>query len=174
MRKSESDGQDNWISAAILMLWGLLFLVGTVVNLFAEDFYNALAAAGLSIFFMSAAFFFYREDHNCFDFIFAAQENWQEIQDGAVVKCDGKTLSGTMTVVQFQACISLIFFSTISHSRYYIVGQDRRLLPAALYTLVTVLCGWWSLPSGPYRTIRAIYSNLGGGKRSSLLALLRK
>jgi hypothetical protein len=49
-------------------------------------------------------------------------------------------------------------------SVYLIRAGEKRTTPRVTLTLVSFLFGWWGIPFGPKYTIKAIKTNLRGGK----------
>jgi hypothetical protein len=44
----------------------------------------------------------------------------------------------------------------------------------ALFTMVSLLLGWWGIPFGPIFTVRAVVKNLSGGQVVTVAELLRQ
>ncbi len=67
--------------------------------------------------------------------------------------------------VIYPYCISLVIVTFKRFSDIYFVraeeGHSGRI---ALYTLISLVLGWWGIPWGPIYTIQSIAANFGGGK----------
>lgn len=69
------------------------------------------------------------------------------------------------TLVQFEYCISLIVITFTLQSGVYLIERNQKTGPYSWrYNLVTILLGWWGIPWGPIRSIRALRTNSNGGK----------
>ena len=67
--------------------------------------------------------------------------------------------------VLFQYCISLLVVTlTRSSSIYFVKSGESRAGTGLVFSLISLLCGWWGLPWGPIRTIQSVFINFGGGK----------
>lgn len=78
--------------------------------------------------------------------------------------------------VIYPYCISLVVVTFKRFSNIYFVrAEDGHAGRIALYTLISLVLGWWGIPWGPIYTIQSIAANLGGGKivTQEVLASLR-
>jgi hypothetical protein len=76
----------------------------------------------------------------------------QELQNGA-------------KFVTYSYCISIIIMTfRRSSDIYYIRPQMGSVGKGFVYTLISLLVGWWGIPWGPIYTIGALVTNLRGGK----------
>jgi hypothetical protein len=76
----------------------------------------------------------------------------QEIQQGA-------------KFVIYQYCISLLIITfKRSSSIYFIRHEENVILKGLVYTLVSLLLGWWGIPWGPIYTIQSVWVNFNGGR----------
>jgi zinc ribbon protein len=67
--------------------------------------------------------------------------------------------------VLFQYCISALVVSFRRSSNIFFMRAGKsRFFKGLPYTLLTLLAGWWAIPRGPIWTIKAIVTNLRGGK----------
>lgn len=67
--------------------------------------------------------------------------------------------------VVFQSCFSIIVMSFKRESDiYFIKAGESTIKYSIIFTLLTLICGWWGFPWGPIWSIKIIYSNLSGGK----------
>ena len=78
----------------------------------------------------------------------------------------GKCLIDKNTIItQYYFTLSLVTFSTKTPSRFYIVGQENTAAINFIYSFLSFILGWWSIPHGPIFTLQTLYSNLKGGHR---------
>ena len=76
----------------------------------------------------------------------------QEIQQGA-------------KFVIYQYCISLLVITFKRSSNiYFIRHEENVILKGLVYTLVSLLLGWWGIPWGPIYTIQSVWVNFNGGR----------
>ncbi len=67
--------------------------------------------------------------------------------------------------VVFQYCISALVVSFRRSSNIFFMRAGKsRFFKGLPYTLLTLLAGWWAIPRGPIWTIKALATNLRGGK----------
>lgn len=67
--------------------------------------------------------------------------------------------------VVFEYVISVIFLTmTRTSDVYFIRPGEIGGLKGVLFTLISLILGWWGLPWGPIHTIRTVFRNLDGGK----------
>src|SRR3982751_4986153 len=67
--------------------------------------------------------------------------------------------------VYYALTISFILFTFKRTSGVYLVKRnENRVAKGLLFSFLTFLFGWWSIPSGPKYTIQSIRTNFGGGK----------
>jgi hypothetical protein len=86
---------------------------------------------------------------------------------------NGQKVTLKTEVTQYQACVSLIIMTSRFRSRYVIAGSDGSSL-CLIFTVVSLLFGWWGFPWGFVFTPQAIYRNLRGGYRQTVAELLPK
>lgn len=66
--------------------------------------------------------------------------------------------------VYFCCTISLIIVTFRRTSDVYLLRSRKNAPNRVLYTLLSLLFGWWGIPWGPKHTMKAIMTNLRGGK----------
>lgn len=154
---------------------GALFAAGAVYNFAANGIVSVNGAVDATLAFACYQLFIFmkREQRRTDDF-----HRWV-IANASVLR-SGTGSYGTVQldrdseVTQFQGAISLLIVTLTVRSRPYVVGQDPLLLPGMMYTVISLLLGWWGLPWGPVRTIHAIVVNATGGKRQRIGELVLK
>jgi len=71
---------------------------------------------------------------------------------------------GTKFVV-FQYCVSIVILTFRRPSAIFFVRAHENVVAKGLiFTLISVLLGWWGIPWGPIYTIQSLTINFGGGK----------
>jgi len=67
--------------------------------------------------------------------------------------------------VFFQYCISVVVVSFKRGSDiYFIRAEDNAVTKGLLFTLCSLVLGWWGIPWGPIWTIATVVTNLRGGR----------
>jgi len=67
--------------------------------------------------------------------------------------------------VVFEYCISIIILTFKRTSAVCFIKQGESAFGRALlYSLISLLFGWWGIPWGPIYTIGSLITNLRGGK----------
>jgi hypothetical protein len=67
--------------------------------------------------------------------------------------------------VTFQYCISIIILTFKRSSDVFFVRAGESAASKGLvFSLISLLLGWWGIPWGPIHTIQSLISNFRGGK----------
>ena len=67
--------------------------------------------------------------------------------------------------VYYTYTISLLVITLRRNSGVYMIrGGESKRSKSLLFTLLSILFGWWGIPYGPKYTIESIRTNLKGGK----------
>ncbi|HSB74630.1 MAG TPA: hypothetical protein VLC12_03220 [Terriglobales bacterium] len=156
--------------AALLLL---LLVIAGLVNVFQGNFTDAGILLGLSGVLGWALWLLFKEHEKSLEFLRWVQTNRQMIQQGWSYY-NGKKITPRTVVTQYQACVSCLIFTTRFRSPRLVVGTDKSQGTAIIYTLISLLFGWWGFPWGLVYTPQAIYRNLNGGYRESIAELLPK
>jgi uncharacterized RDD family membrane protein YckC len=76
-----------------------------------------------------------------------------------------KEVSKGTKIVVFQYCFSIIIMSFKRESNSYFIKAGESTLKYSIgFTLITLIFGWWGIPWGPIYSVKALYSNITGGK----------
>ena len=74
-------------------------------------------------------------------------------------------LSRGAQFVIYQYCISIVVMTFKRPSHIYFVRSDQsKITKGLLYSLISLVFGWWGFPWGPIYTIGSFITNFGGGK----------
>lgn len=87
--------------------------------------------------------------------------NIKEIKEGTAIYC-GQRINLNTKLVRYKARMGRRSLS----SPWRLEGTDNG--SKSLYTVVTMLAGWWSFPYGPIRSYRAIKKNFQGGQVTTI------
>jgi hypothetical protein len=67
--------------------------------------------------------------------------------------------------VVYQFCVSFIVVTVYRSSQiHFIRSNESAVMRGMKYTLLSLACGWWGIPFGPFCTIAAVAVNLAGGR----------
>ncbi len=97
----------------------------------------------------------------------------EEIQSGGQLQ---QEISDGGKFVTYQYCISILVMTFRRNSDiYFIRAGESRLLKGLLFSLISLLFGWWGLPWGLIYTPAALFTNFSGGKdvTAEVLATMR-
>jgi hypothetical protein len=69
----------------------------------------------------------------------------------------------------YKYCISLLFVTLRQKSPvFFIPFGENRISKVIIYTMVSLIFGWWGIPWGPIFTIQSIINNMNGGEDVTL------
>lgn len=156
----------------LLLVFAALFLVGASYNLaLTGDYTNAVAGLGIAAFMVGVYLFFRRERQKSFAFLTWLVANRDAFSRGPALY-EGKPITPDTRLVRFQACLSFLVVSTKAPSRYCVEAYDYVFPIGLVFSLVTLVLGWWGLPWGPLWTLQVLRLNLGGGETQVVADLL--
>lgn len=74
------------------------------------------------------------------------------------------TVNQYSELVKYQMTISLIFITTTISSRCFLVDEKNKdkIIAGIVFTLATLLLGWWAIPHGPINTFKTLKANIFG------------
>lgn len=98
-------------------------------------------------------------------------QNYQAIKDGGAV-FDGERVTLDSTVTQYECCYSVIFFTSKNRSPFLLMGSSQQKRTAVIYTILTLLFGWWGIPWGFLWPPAIIASNICGGLKLTVGQLI--
>jgi hypothetical protein len=82
----------------------------------------------------------------------------------AVNELERQVLEGGRYVV-FQYCISVVVLTFRRSSEVTFLRADQSGAgPALIYSLISLVAGWWGIPWGPIWTVTSLANNISGGK----------
>lgn len=116
-------------------------------------------------------YFTLRHDRERMAFLSWLASHEVELREGSV-GCGEHRLSLDSSVTQYSACVSL-FFATFEYKSRYLIGGEPTRWANALFSITTIIAGWWGLPYGPWLSVKALTSNIRGGERQTVRDLLR-
>lgn len=98
----------------------------------------------------------------------------EEIHTGAHLQ---QELSAGAKFVTYQYVISILIMTFRRSSNiYFIRAEESRVAKGLLFSLISLLFGWWGIPWGFIYTPMALFTNFGGGKdvTAEVLAALQR
>lgn len=90
--------------------------------------------------------------------------NRETIRNGTAL-FNGIPITYKTELTRYEKVTGSIIFYKWEYSQFYVYGHES---PGSLprdFIIHSLLWGWWSFPWGPVRTLRAIITNLRGGRR---------
>lgn len=153
-----------------LTLLSLYFVITTYLE---GNYRMVLFWAEVTVVIGAVAIFIYKEEKKSTDFLKWLVNNALQIKNGAA-QYNGKLIKQTTETTQFQACFSFLVLSTKSPSRFFIRGHDNTILMGTIYTIITLIFGWWGIPWGPIYTLETLYRNATGGHKQVVGDMLLK
>lgn len=155
----------------ILLIGVILFLYGAILNIINGNMGEAVVGLIIAGTMFGLYQFFKIERKKANNFISWILSNRQEIEAGGA-SFNGSRITLDTEITQYQACLSFLIASFKLPSKFFIKGYEPTSLVSFLYTFVSFILGWWGLPWGPIYTIQVIASNLRGGSKTTVRALL--
>ncbi len=156
----------------ILLVFAVLFLIGSGHNVYIGDYSNALVGGGISLFLFCLYLFFKRESKKNDEFLQWIFENQERIHSSGMTYENGQVIDRYTELTRYNVCLSFVIFTIKLPSRYYIKGTTSSNIALIVCTLTTCLLGWWGLPRGPVYTVQVIYKNLSGSYNIEVYQLL--
>ena len=123
------------------------------------------------VFVLIGLFLFLRQSQEEDAFLVWLKENLKAVKAGTALY-NGAPVNLDTELVQFQGCVSILVWTGKFPSRLLVPGNDSLAGTAALYTVLTLLVGWWGIPHGIFWTSQALWMNLKGGTRLRVRDLL--
>jgi hypothetical protein len=144
------------ILVALLSLIGSLFQPGGII---------------LSVLCTALYFFFRSQARKREDFLLWLFENIEMINSGQG-NYQGITIKPDTKITYYQVSLSFMIVSMKVSSKFFFIGHDDSPGIALIYTVVSLVLGWWGIPWGPIYTIQVIYNNMSGGNRQNVAELI--
>lgn len=66
--------------------------------------------------------------------------------------------------VYFEYCLPFLMHNKKTSRTFYVQAEKSVFYIGLLFSLISLLFGWWSFPFGPIYTVQSIISNFRGGK----------
>lgn len=87
--------------------------------------------------------------------------NTENLSKAQIIQMVGE--GGRFVVFEYALSAILVTFK-YSSEIYFIHPNQSTFSKSILYTLITFFLGWWGFPWGPYYSLKALRTNLSGGK----------
>lgn len=156
----------------LFIIVGFLFLAGSLSNFFSTgDMPEAFA--GLAIACMLFIVYFVRnfQKKKSDEFLEWVKDNKVDIHCGRGFY-KGMKISPDTEVVQFEVCMSFLIMSFRIPTCFYIKGHHNTTIRGGLYSLISLVFGWWGIPWGPIYTVKALMRNASGGNSFTVRSLI--
>jgi hypothetical protein len=149
-------------------------LLGVGVFGFGLGDHNYTAAAvfsALSFIPIGAYTYNYKQDKRSKAFAAWLGENVEKVMQGGA-SYEGVLITPKTELVRYTVACSILILTAKQASPLMIADKDDTTKLAAIYTLISLVFGWWGIPWGPIYTVQAVYNNLRGGTRQTIQDIL--
>jgi hypothetical protein len=160
----------RWVIWAILVL-GIVCAAAGVSNLGDHKIPDAAVCFGLGALLLGIFAHQWRERREAKEFLAWLQTNAQTIRSGGPAFYRDRPITAATPTRQLTLCVSFLIVGFRLPSRVLIGGVDPMGGRIAVYTLGTLLLGWWSV-HGLFWTPGALFNNLRGGREGTIGGLL--
>jgi|GEM_PF-2265989 len=158
----------------ITVLFTILFFIAGGYNFILGNHYDAFLDVVFSLILLCMFLFFRREKKKSSEFLQWIESNQEQICDRGLMNDNGYVIDKSTELVQYFACVSLLVLTIKVPSRFYIKRSLSSNIAMLIYTLSTVLLGWWGLPKGPIYTVFVIFKNITGGNKVIVSKLIEQ
>lgn len=156
----------------ITIIFTVIFFTTGIYNLISGNYMDALLDVVFSLTLLGIYLFFRKEEKKSTEFLQWIENNQDQIRDRGIIHDNGYVIDKSTELVQYFACVSLLILTIKIPSRYYVKKSLASNFAMLIYTLSTILLGWWGLPKGPIYTIFVIFKNITGGVNVKVSSLL--
>ena len=112
-----------------------------------------------------------RERHRR-DFIHQLKSCRKELRSGGTVVINSHLVRYNSTISTYYMNFGSLFCTVRVPSLYRVVDAGDEHHDSSIYSLVSILTGWWAIPGGPLQTVATIISNISGGERLTVAELI--
>lgn len=105
------------------------------------------------------------------DFINQLKSHRRELRGGGTVFVDSLMLRYNTVVTTYNLSIGVVLLNIVIPSRHKIADGDDHG-ESLLYSVLSIISGWWAFPAGPVITLSVIKRNLSGGDKVSVGQLI--
>lgn len=148
----------------------ILLLLLLTTNRYFDDSLT-LPWASLLILFTSAVFLGRKRQKERTNFVNQLKSQREALRKGGTVVVDNVLLRYESILTTYYFCIGGLI-SSVTVPSNYVIASDEEEKSGLLYSLVSLLSGWWAIPDGPIQTINLIRINLAGGQKQSVAELI--
>ncbi len=153
------------------MALGIVFGAAGASNLSEHKGPDAAVCFGLGALLLAIFAHQWREQREEKEFAAWLAANAQAILSGGGAIYRDRTITASTPTRQLTLCVSFLVIGFRLPSRALIDGVDPMGARVAVYSLGTLLLGWWSI-HGLFWTPGALFHNLRGGREGTIGALL--
>ena len=105
------------------------------------------------------------------DFANQLKSHREELRSGGTVVVDNLLIRYNTILTKYQLSLGFLLSNIAVPSRVKVHSGEEHL-EAYLYSLGSILFGWWALPTGPLHTLHCAQSALRGGEKISVAMLI--
>lgn len=144
----------------LLLILSICFFIALFNSLFHQDMSNAIFQLTASVVLFSLYLYLLRDERKQNEFTLWLQANRDSLLASEENIYDGIRMDAESELVQYEICFSFGIVSFRNRTRYFVKDYHATPLLNLLFTLYSLVWGWWSIPFGPIYTLRAIGYNL--------------
>ncbi|MHB1392353.1 MAG: hypothetical protein ACYCYE_04600 [Clostridia bacterium] len=148
----------------LILIFSILFFGGACYNVINRNYSEAIGGIIFTAISFGLYWHFRGEKKRAEEFAEWIIINKDQVSNNSL-DYNGYPIDKETELVQYQACISFLLFTVKVSSRFYVKGSLSSSIAKILYTLATLLLGWWGIPWGPIYTIQVIIKNITGGNK---------
>jgi len=109
--------------------------------------------------------------HHRLQFVNQLKSYRRELRNGGTVVVDNSLLRYNTVLATYYVNVGALFGSFYVPSHFHIHGTSEHSAPL-LYSLASLVLGWWHLPTGPLITLALVAQNLSGGEQITVGRLI--
>ena len=158
----------------ILYGFALLFGAGAVYNLFRGNFVNVAWGLGFAFVLFVFGSLLGHEEARAEEFEKWLLNNKTALLDGETLDFEGQNIALTTQLARYEWLLSFVIASSSQKTRYLVRGTTKTKLSACFCCVLTLIFGWWSLPTGPLETFWTLGKNARGGEKTDVARLLNE
>lgn len=151
----------------------VIFLMLSAFSFYDGIYYEGLTSLLYSLVLLGVYFILKKEKKETANFIEWLSNNYSRVLKGEALY-NGIKITPETELKQYQVVYSFTLFSVKLNTRYYIEGYQYSRYNNLIFSSITFFLGWWGLPYGPINTVKALFSNLRGGKKTTVSNLLEE
>lgn len=121
--------------------------------------------------FSGAVYFRERRRRERIDFINQLKSHRRDLRTGGAVTVNNLVLRYHSRLATYYVSVGGLLASVQIPSQFHLASTENHPV-AVLYSIISLISGWWSVPHGPFETIRCLLHNWDGGEKTTVAMLI--